>query len=133
MKQKTEVSKQKMLEFKDKMEDFKYLRQQRASYHQGIYIALLVAAIVLFVDLIAGTDVFLKVLLIIGLIFVAGIFYKRMLLQTQKPILCLGNAIGTIEHGPLKIKGKDGKDYAAFSVSDFIHKDENTKNKNRKH
>jgi len=29
----------------------------------------------------------------------------------------------------LYLKGKDGKDYAAFSVSDFIHKDENTKNK----
>lgn len=124
---KTTIPKQKMQEFKDKMEGFKYLRQQRASHYQGIYIALLVAAMVLFVNLIAGADIFLKILLIIGLIFVAEILYKKMLVQTQKPIVCLGNAVGTIEHGPHIVKDKKGMEWAIFSVSDFIHESRKTK------
>jgi len=127
MESKKKIPKQKMQEFKDKMESFKYLRQQRASHYQGIYIALLVAAIVLFVDLIAGTDIFFKVLLIIGLILIAEIFYKKMLFQTQKPIIACENAIGTIEGEPKLVKGKDGKGYYVFLVSDFIHKDGKTK------
>ena len=49
-------------EFKDKIEYFKYLRQERVSYYQGIYIALFVASIVLFVDLIAKEDIILKII-----------------------------------------------------------------------
>lgn len=128
MKQK-KISKQQMQEFKDKMDNFNYLRQQRASHYQGIYIALLVAAIVLLVDLVVGADIFLKILLIIGLIFIAEMFYKKTLVQTQKPIVCLGNAIGTIEHGPQIVKDEKGMEWAIFGVSDFIHKDEKTKNK----
>jgi hypothetical protein len=127
MENKKKIPKQKMQEFRDKMENFKYLRQQRASHYQGIYIALLVAAIVLLVDLVAGADIFFKVILIIGLIFIAEIFYKKMLSQTQKPIVCLENAMGTIEHGPHIVKDKKGIEWAVFSVSDFIHKDDKTK------
>jgi len=129
MKHRNKISKQEIEKIKDKIETFKYLRQQRVSYYQGIYIALLVGAVVLLVDLIAEADIFLKIMLIIILVFGSEIVYKKMLIQTQKSVLCLENAICTIENGPISVKGKDRKEYAVFQVSDFVHQNGKTKNK----
>ena len=109
-------------EFKDKIEYFKYLRQERVSYYQGIYIALFVASIVLFVDLIAKEDIILKIIFIIGFIIIAQIIYKKSLTQTQKPIFVCKNLSATVEKGPEIIKSKGGEEYAVFKISDITHK-----------
>ena len=43
-----------------------------------------------------------------------------MLIQTQKPVIALGNIIATRESEPINIKGEDGIVYSVFKVSDVI-------------
>lgn len=114
-------------EFKDRIKNFEYLRQERTSRFQSIYIALLVVAIILIVDIIAGTDIILKIGLIIFLIILAEIIYRKSLIQTQKPVFVCENATGTIEKGPHYVKTEDGKEYAIFGVSDFVVKNDKPK------
>ena len=117
----------KKQEFYDKIKNFEYLRQERVSRFQSIYIALLVAAIVLFVDIIADTDITLKIGLIVLLVILAEVIYKKSLIQTQKPVFVCENAAGTIEKGPHYVKAEDGKEYAIFGVSDFVVKNDKPK------
>ena len=105
------------------MNNFSYLRQARASHFQSIYVALLVSAVILLVDLIAKEDIFLKIILIFGLIIIAEAIYRKAIIQTQKPIIALGNAIGTLEKYSI-VKDKDGKEWFVGAVSDFSHKED---------
>lgn len=128
---KDKIPKQKMEEFKDKMESFKYLRQNRVNHFQGIYISLLVVAAVLLADIFAGADIILKLLIIAGLVIIAETYYKMMLKQTQKPIFVSENSIGTIERWPYHVKAEDGKEYSIFSLSNFRVKDKKKNVKKR--
>lgn len=115
------LSKQQEQYFKDKIENFKYLKQNRVLLYQGIYIALVVSIIILLVDLIPKEDYIIKLVLIFGLVLLAQFHYRRMLIQTQKPIYAGPNVMGTVERMD-EVKGKDGKSYMIFSLSDFMHK-----------
>jgi len=119
---KINISENKKQEFLDKIKKFEYLRHERVSRYQGIYLALLVAVILVFVDIVAGKDITLKIGLIIILIILAEIIYRKSLTQTQKQVFVCENVAGTIEKGPHYVKAKDGKEYAIFGVSDFIIK-----------
>lgn len=121
------ISKDKNEEFIDRIKNFEYLRQERTSRYQSIYLALLVSVIILVVDMIAGTDIFLKAMLIILLVIIAEVTYRKFLIQTQKPVFVCENAVGTIEKGPHYVKDKDGTEYAIFGLSDFKVKNDNPK------
>jgi len=109
------IQEQKMQEFRDRIQSFNFLRQSRVSHWQAIYTGLLITAIILFVDLIAPKDIFLKIVLIVGLVALSEVIYRKAILQTQKPVIVCENAVGTLED--MKIVG----DYAVCNVSDFIH------------
>lgn len=98
---------------------YDFLRNQRINHYQGIYISLLVAAIVLFVDLISKTDIMLKIILIIFLVGVAEAVYWRSVTQAQKPVFVCKNAVGTLEKR-IDFKGKNGEEYTTCLVSDLI-------------
>lgn len=121
------IDEQKMQEFRDRMQSYNYLRQNRVSYWQAIAIVFGTSAVLLLIDLIAKDDVFLKVVFIIGLFIFANWAYRRSISQTQKPIFIAENAVGTIEKEPITIKDKDGKEYSIFSMSDFVYKGEQKK------
>lgn len=112
---------EKMKEFEDRMKNFQYLRQNRASLYQGIFVALLTSALILIVNLISKNDIYLQTFLIVLLIFLSLEFYKFSLRQTQKPIFVAENARGTIEGKPVLVKDKKGNGYYIFSLSDFSH------------
>lgn len=118
---------EKIKEFEEKMKNFQYIRQNRASLFQGIFVALLTSALVLLVNLISEEDISLQIVLIILIILIAWQIYVFSLKQTQKPIFVCENAVGTIEGKPVEIKGKDGNDYLAFKLSDFIHQSKENK------
>lgn len=122
-----ELTEQQQIEFEGKIKRFEDMRKTRFSLFEGLFISLLASAIILCVDLIAEEDISLKILLIIALLLGSWRFYILMLRQTQKPVIALGNAIGTIEHGPVNIKGEDGQVYSVFRISDFIHEGESKK------
>ena len=113
----------KKQEFLDKVRSFEYLRQARAAQYQGVYIALLVAAIMIFVELIAGQDIILKIILMMGFIVLAVSVYRKALVQTQKPVVAFKNGAATIERGPFDFKTKDGQEYVILEMSDCIYKD----------
>jgi len=122
-----EIPENKKQEFFDKLKNFEYLRQNRVSRYQGIYIALLVASAILFIDFIAGNDMVFKIIVLVILIILAEGVYKKYLIQTQKPVFVCENAVGTVEKGSHYVKAKNGEEYAIFSISDFIVKDDKTK------
>lgn len=107
---------------KQKMENFQYLRKNRASYYQAISVVFGTAAIILLIDLIVKDDLIAKVILIVFLFIIAAFAYKKSLRQTQKPIFVAENAIGTIEKMAF-VKSKEGEGYYVFSMSDVLHKD----------
>ena len=118
------LSKEQEEWFKSRVKNFENLREKRFSLFEGIFIAFVTASIILTVDLIAGEDKFLKIILILFLVFISFELYKKMFIQTQKPVISCMNAIGTVEHGPHIVKDKKGMEWAIFSVSDFIYEDE---------
>jgi len=129
---KMNLTKEQEREFEDKIKKFEEIRKVRFSLFEGIFIAFLTSIIILTTDLVAGEDKIFKFLLILLLVIVSWQLYKLMLKQTQKPVIALGNAIGTIEHGPVNVTGEDGQVYSIFKVSDFIHEEGGAKNGGRK-
>ena len=115
--------------FSQRRKNFEKLREKRFSLFEGVFIAFLTASIIILVDLVAGEDKIFKVIILVFLLIISWDLYKRMFVQTQKPVVCLGNAIGTIEKGPHIVKDKKGKEWAIFGVSDFIHEDKFKKKK----
>jgi len=128
MVKENQISEQKMQEFRDRMQGYNYLRQNRVSYWQAIAIVFGTSAIILLVDLIVKDDMLIKLILIIALFLFANWAYRQSVKQTQKPICICENAIGTLEGEPKMIKGKDGKEYAVLNMRDFIC-NENKENK----
>ena len=106
-------------EFIKTIKKYDFLRNQRVNYYQGIYISLLVAAIVLFVDLIAKTDIVLKIILIIFLIAIAELVYRKSVIQAQKPVFVCENAVGTLEKR-IDFKDENGKEWATCKISDLV-------------
>ncbi len=119
-----EIPENKMREFKDEMEKFSYLRQNRVSYWQAIAIVFSTSAIILLTDLIVGENIVFKLILIVLMFLIANWSYRQSIKQTQKPIFVCDNAIGTVERMQ-NVKDKDGKEYSIFQMSDFIHKGKN--------
>jgi len=105
------------------MKNYSDWRWSGVSFYQGIFIALVTAIIILSLDLLAGQDLFLKILILALLIFGSYELYRKMLKQTQKPIAICENAIGTLEGEPKIIKGEDGIEYAVMNLSGMHFKE----------
>ena len=123
-----EIPENKMREFRDEMEKFSYLRQNRVSYWQAIAIVFGTSAIILLTDLIVGENIVFKLILIVLMFLIANFSYRQSIKQTQKPIFVCDNAIGTVEIMQ-NVKDKDGKEYTIFQMSDFIHKENKNETK----
>lgn len=106
-------------EFIEIIKKYDFLRNQRINHYHGIYISLLVAAIVLFIDIIAKADTVFKIILIIFLVVVAELVYRKSVIQAQKPVFVCKNAVGTLEKR-IDFKGKSGEEYTTCLVSDLI-------------
>ncbi len=113
------VSKEKMQEFRDRMESYNYLRQNRVAYWQSIAIVFGTSAVILLINLITKDNLFLQIVIILGLFILANLAYKQSVKQTQKPIFVGDNIIGTVEKNPVSVKDKDGREYSIFSMSDI--------------
>ena len=124
------LSKQQEQYFKDKIENYKYVQKDRVSFYQGVYIALLVSIIILLVDFIPKGDYLIKLVLIFGLFLLAEFHYRRMLVQVQKPVFVGPNSIGTVERQHT-VKDRSGKEWAIFSLSDFIYQGDNKDEKKK--
>ena len=129
---KKKLTKQQEQYFKDKLKQYQYIRQNRVSLYQGIFIAFFVSIIVLLLDLIPKESYPIKIALIFTLSLLAFHYYNKMLIQTQKPIWIGLNAIGTIEKQTKVKDPKTGKEYGIFQLSDFIQRKGNLKNEKNK-
>jgi len=121
-----EISKEKLTEYELRMKNYSDWRWSGVSFYQGIFIAFVTAAIILALDIFAGQDLYLKLIILAFLIFGSYEMYRKMFKQTQKPIAISENAIGTLEGKPKIVKGKDGKEYAIMKISG-MHFNEDTK------
>ena len=120
---KNKIPPEKLTEFEVRMKNYSDWRWSGVSFYQGIFIALVTAIIILSLDLLAGQDLFLKILILALLIFGSYELYRKMLKQTQKPIAICENAIGTLEGEPKIIKGEDGIEYAVMNLSGMHFKE----------
>lgn len=111
------IPKEKLTEYELRMKNYSDWRWSGVSFYQGIFIAFVTATIILFLDIIAGQDLILKLIILTILIFSSYQLYRKMLEQTQKPIAICENAIGTLEGKPKTVKGEDGKDYTIMKLS----------------
>ena len=117
-----EISREKLTEDELRMKNYSDWRWSGVSLYQGIFIAFITATIILALDVIAEQDLYLKLILLVFLIFGSYKIYRKMFKQTQKPIAICENAIGTLEGKPKIVKGKDGKEYTIMKISG-IHYD----------
>lgn len=119
-----EISKEKLTEYELRMKNYSDWRWSGVSFYQGIFIAFVTATIILALDIFAGQDLYLKLIILAFLIFGSYEMYRRMFKQTQKPIAISENAIGTLEEKPKIVKGKDGKEYAIMKISGMHFKED---------
>ena len=118
------ISKEKLTEFEVRMKNYSDWRWSGVSFYQGIFIAFVTATIILFLDIVAGQDLLLKLILLIILLFSSYVLYRKMLEQTQKPIAICENAIGTLEGQPKTVMGKDGEKYTIMKLSGMHFKED---------
>ena len=111
------IPKEKLTELGLRMKNYSNWRWSGVSFYQGLFIAFVTATIVLLLDLLAGQDLLLKLLILALLLFGSYRLYGKMLKQTQKPIAICENAVGTLEEEPKIVKGKDGMEYAVMKIS----------------
>ena len=118
MKELTEDQKR---EFDDRLKNFEYLKQERVSRYQGLYISLFVVAILLLVDIISGQNILFKFISVIVLLTASEVLYRKSLIQTQKSSIICENMTATIEGKgkPIDVKSKNGKEWTIFKVSDI--------------
>ena len=121
---KNEISKEKLTEYELRMKNYSDWRWSGVSLYQGIFIAFVTATIILALDIIAEQDLYLKLILLVFLIFGSYKMYRKVFKQTQKPIAICENAIGTLEGKPKVVKGEDGKEYAIMKISGMHFKEE---------
>jgi len=114
----------KLSEFELRTKNYSEWRWSGVSFYQGIFIAFVTAAIILLLDILAGQDLFLKIIVLAFLIFGSYELYKKMLKQTQKPVFICDNMIGTLEGEPKLIKDKDGKGYYVMNISGVHHQED---------
>ena len=110
------INKQTEQRMKDKISNFQYLRQNRVSFYQGIFISLLVAITIIALDLLAGEDPIIKLFILIVLIVLVRMYYLSMLIQTQKPVIVCENLSGTLENEKI-VTDTPGKKWLVASVS----------------
>ncbi|MBN2421974.1 hypothetical protein JXB41_01995 [Candidatus Woesearchaeota archaeon] len=131
-KKKIKLTKQQKDAFLDKIKKFEYLRENRVAFIQSIFTSFLTATLFLFVDTLFPTDIFARIVLIFGFIFISWQIYIKSLRQTQKPVVVGPNFSGTIE------KMTEVGEYVIFQTSDNIHQPvriipkKNAKNKIKK-
>ncbi len=119
-----EISKEKLIEYELRMKNYSDWRWSGVSFYQGIFIAFMTAAIILALDILAGQDLYLKLIILALLILGSYEMYRKMFKQSQKPIAISDNAIGTLEGKPKIVKGKDGKEYAVMKISGMHFKED---------
>ena len=121
MKNNDKPSDTKMVEYELRMKNYSDWRWSGVSLYQGIFIAFVTAAIILALDIIAGQDLFLKLIVLVFLISGSYELYQKMFIQTQKPIAICENAVGTLEGKPKIIKDGTGKEYTIMKLSGVHH------------